>query len=676
MGSLKLQSFDDFANATAKAAKLKLEEEQSAARDAAAYEFKTLLSKFGVTKIKDLNEEDRNKFFRKLGATEISESVAIIEEGTRSQIGLINKRGKIKSVYMHYDGYPDHMLPTIKKGKYDAGTVKTLLGKGGGSYLEPDWRNINFYGDKTTLDGDVNKINKFIRDASNDAGAEFVYLFDERDGKWYMADVYAETGLQKAFESMVINEAFTPSKGNLRDAKKVKKALEQFFTNHNALMDKSIFLGVCKYLLAESLTDANFHSYREPVSKVLKGKLSTVFVEIDGLNNMKVPIGKKSIITLLDEVGPFMASAAGWSGIGIVEGMALFLDSFGESNTAQAIVDAFNLIWTNESVMNEGNAFLAARAKAIEEDAEEFEFNGKKFPVIKEEEKVTEEVNEGLHPKLKKAMKAVNKGETVYGENVRFPGRFKIIEMGELFATVDYEDGTEPMEMASMNIRIDSLQFESVEIEEGNEFGAARAEAIAKGEKTFKVGDEEYPVEDVSKEDEENAEEYAEEEGIEVKEEEEAEVTEARFVKDYEGDVLNAETEEEILEVYPDAKFYVGKMSHFFGELMPNLFFKAYYAKYYKEDTGKSIKGDFKITSIYSQKGSNYQYLFNESAQPTNEAEVKSDEEFKEYAFSVLGQAFGDKFDEEKAQEVVDGLLDKHGDDYGAAVGALQSSLG
>jgi len=49
------------------------------------------------------------------------------------------------------------------------------------------------------------------------------------------------------------------------------------------------------------------------------------------------------------------------------------------------------------------------------------------------------------------------------------------------------------------------------EVEEGNQFGAARAEAIAKGEKTFKVGDEEYPVEDVSKEDEENAEEFVEE---------------------------------------------------------------------------------------------------------------------------------------------------------------------
>ena len=57
------------------------------------------------------------------------------------------------------------------------------------------------------------------------------------------------------------------------------------------------------------------------------------------------------------------------------------------------------------------------------------------------------------------------------------------------------------------------LEFEK-ELSEGNAFGAARAEAIAKGEKTFKVGDEEYDVEDVGADDKENAEEYAEEEGI------------------------------------------------------------------------------------------------------------------------------------------------------------------
>ena len=59
-----------------------------------------------------------------------------------------------------------------------------------------------------------------------------------------------------------------------------------------------------------------------------------------------------------------------------------------------------------------------------------------------------------------------------------------------------------------------------------------------------------------------------------------------------------------------------------------------------------------------------------------NEAEVKSDEDFKEYAFTVLKKAFGEDFDEEKAQEVVDGLLSKHGEDYGTAVGALQASMG
>jgi hypothetical protein len=131
----------------------------------------------------------------------------------------------------------------------------------------------------------------------------------------------------------------------------------------------------------------------------------------------------------------------------------------------------------------------------------------------------TKDLNEGVHAKIKKAMKAVEDGETVYGENVRFPGRFKIVSFNRdgSMANVDYEDGTDAFDMAAMNIAIDKLQFEAVEVEEteeveeGNEFGAARAEAIAKGEKTFKVGDEEYPVEDVSKDDKENAEEFVEE---------------------------------------------------------------------------------------------------------------------------------------------------------------------
>lgn len=59
-----------------------------------------------------------------------------------------------------------------------------------------------------------------------------------------------------------------------------------------------------------------------------------------------------------------------------------------------------------------------------------------------------------------------------------------------------------------------------------------------------------------------------------------------------------------------------------------------------------------------------------------NEADVSSDDEFREYAMTVLKKAFGDDFDEAKAGEVVDGILKKCGDDYGSAVGMLTSSLG
>jgi len=58
------------------------------------------------------------------------------------------------------------------------------------------------------------------------------------------------------------------------------------------------------------------------------------------------------------------------------------------------------------------------------------------------------------------------------------------------------------------------------------------------------------------------------------------------------------------------------------------------------------------------------------------EKEIKNDGEFKEYATAILKDAHGDKFDEAKATEVIDGLLSKYKGDYGAMVGALQSTMG
>jgi uncharacterized protein (UPF0305 family) len=189
-----------------------------------------------------------------------------------------------------------------------------------------------------------------------------------------------------------------------------------------------------------------------------------------------------------------------------------------------------------------------ADAETVQSDSDE----------VKEltEETETEEVNEGLHPKLKKAQKAIKNGETVYGENVRFPGRFKIIELGDMFAKVDYEDGTEPMEMASMNIRIDSLQFESVEteIEEGNAFGDAVRKAKEAGEKEFEFEGETYKVEESEEATEEEAteEEATKEEVVEESEEVEEEATEEEAVEESE------DVEEDRAEEIEDAEKKLG----------------------------------------------------------------------------------------------------------------------
>lgn len=129
-----------------------------------------------------------------------------------------------------------------------------------------------------------------------------------------------------------------------------------------------------------------------------------------------------------------------------------------------------------------------------------------------------------------------------------------------------------------VNYMIDRLEeaydSETEEVEEGNAFSAARAKAIANGDKEFTVDGETYPLEDVGEDDKENAEEFAKE-SVEV-----------------------------------------------------------------------------------------------------NESEVNSEEEFREYAETVLKKAFGDEYDEAKAKDVVDGILGKVDGDFGKAVGILQSSLG
>jgi hypothetical protein len=72
--------------------------------------------------------------------------------------------------------------------------------------------------------------------------------------------------------------------------------------------------------------------------------------------------------------------------------------------------------------------------------------------------------------------------------------------------------------------------------------------------------------------------------------------------------------------------------------------------------------------------------LNNVNEQNINESEIKDEKEFREYAHAKLKKAFGDEYDEAKANETVDGILKDNKElvdkgDWGALVGVLNKGM-
>lgn len=146
----------------------------------------------------------------------ITESDGLLTEATRSQVGIIDKNGKVTSTYVHYDGYPRYMKPVLTKGFNNAVKVKNLLktdkgigisvldtkidGAEGHSFDNPVDGQTVFYGrdrgeprsKSGFLKADASKSDKWIQGyimRANARGAEWVYLYDTRDNKWYHSRV-------------------------------------------------------------------------------------------------------------------------------------------------------------------------------------------------------------------------------------------------------------------------------------------------------------------------------------------------------------------------------------------------------------------------------------------------------------------------------------------------------
>jgi hypothetical protein len=122
----------------------------------------------------------------------------VINEGTRSQVGVIDGSGKIISAYVHFDGYPSNMKDGLKKHMKDTKDVLTLIKNGGARGIYDD-KDIEYYKSGAPMKGDINNVSDYIKDADIKQGAEFVYLYNTKDKKWYYADTYKDTKLKKLF---------------------------------------------------------------------------------------------------------------------------------------------------------------------------------------------------------------------------------------------------------------------------------------------------------------------------------------------------------------------------------------------------------------------------------------------------------------------------------------------
>ena len=131
-------------------------------------------------------------------------------------------------------------------------------------------------------------------------------------------------------------------------------------------------------------------------------------------------------------------------------------------------------------------------------------------------------------------------------------------------------------------------ETEEEDVEEGNAFGAARAKAIADGEKEFTVDGETYKVEDVDAEDKENAEEFVEEtEAVEETEEEETEAIEETETVDT-LDAYKSEISSKLSALIEKATVKENTNPHFFRFISEAK--KAEYNELNTEDQSKVLK--------------------------------------------------------------------------------------
>ena len=117
---------------------------------------------------------------------------------TRSNIAIQKPDGKILSIYVHSDGYPDGVGQCLIDSYKTYISAEKLFRYGDASYLGSTLKECSFYHRDWQRDLDKAHVHKnfesFKKFYSGDVFIEFVYLF--KDGQWLVSDNYSRSELE------------------------------------------------------------------------------------------------------------------------------------------------------------------------------------------------------------------------------------------------------------------------------------------------------------------------------------------------------------------------------------------------------------------------------------------------------------------------------------------------
>ena len=729
----KISSFKSFSEMRNQETAIKTEQENKVKRVKSLEKISAILDELQISDMSELDEEKKKALYAKLFSEDRQEEIeddivklgketdltkkvgAIAGKSTADEVEEdrsedieddINKLGEPKNIdeaNVTLDAMePDEKgLVAFCKKKGIKWKIINMNGPAGG------WPEVEYVGKKKDLE-------------------QMIKNFWEGDGE--------DSGLAEFIEEGVLTVAFDPINGEYifeaRSETKVFKLLQKIFAGAPLLTkDKAQHVAIVDGLYMDAMEDANFYNEAKDASfaafqSFFNAYGKAITVDVPGLSGTTVSIGKKEIETWQRKWTSDISSAGQWNGYDITLGFRKYLESIGEpkvgleldmafgkanesatvkvdearsinkiqndftkiinqmKNTAElwkqsqgdekaAILNTLKDLTAQkkkleaelddaitdkdkdlELVVTEGNAFTGALFAARNKGEKTFEFNGKTYKVAgaKKVNEDDEEVKEG-----NAFGDAVTKAKEAGEKEFEFDGKtYKVEEAEAQLEGNAFGDAVrKAKEAGEKEFEFDGKTYkvEEAEIQEGNAFGDAVRKAKEAGEKEFEFDGKKYKVE-----------ESKHNPSIKIVKEQ---INEAKqFDKDYAD--METSIKRGLGWIDPD---YVGDT---WENSSDSIDFELVKAELYKRllKAGLLWYGDEeKETQVKSLK----ELGIKESV--VNEAEVKSDEEFKEYAFSVLKKAFGADFDEAKAGEVVDGILKKCGDDYGACVGTLTSSL-